>query len=293
MKIQSISIVPQVVGCKARCKYCIAAMTPPTEMGGKLCLSRLENALLYARSGGAQTAIITSKGETLLSSWPFIGEILNRCQEAGFGQRDLHTNASEILKRKEEFYHAFIDIKGRLTNVTITVSHMDGKKNSAVMGIDYDHLETFRFLSQECGLSVRLSCVMNRQGVHDGQSMIGYVEAAKKAGVRAIVFRELWIPAANDDNLRAGPVQEWSRENKVDIATGVKALKELEEQGRAHPIFTLPWGQVVYDVEGLNVACSTCTENFYETGKGAIKSVVYLPDNHLYSSWEFRGSIIF
>lgn len=292
MNIQSISIVPQDVGCNASCKYCIAAMTPPTERGAKLDLSRLRDALLYARAGGAQSAIVTSKGETLISPWSFIGEILNETREAGFGHRDLHTNGFFIAGREEEFYSSLVNIKGRLTNITLTVASLHREINQELMGGGYDYKSVFNFLAEDCDLIIRLSCVMNKQAVRDRASMEEYIALAKSCGVRAIVFRELWIPHVRRRDSKGREVMEWSRENRVKIDVGVKALREMAEEGKASPIFTLPWGQVVYDVDGMNVACSTCTENFREADKGAIKSVVFLPDNHLYSSWEFRGAVI-
>ena len=77
MKFQSISIVPETVGCNARCKYCIADMTPEHRTKKKINFNKLSNALQYAISGGAQTAILTSKGETTLSDWKYLGKIVN------------------------------------------------------------------------------------------------------------------------------------------------------------------------------------------------------------------------
>jgi sulfatase maturation enzyme AslB (radical SAM superfamily) len=71
MKINSISIVPQEVGCNAKCKYCIAHLTKAVRKGRKkpgIILPKLEKCLKFAKEGGAQTAIITSHGETLLGS---------------------------------------------------------------------------------------------------------------------------------------------------------------------------------------------------------------------------------
>lgn len=293
MNIQSISIVPETVGCNARCKYCIARMTPPVEKKLKVKLTHLDEALVYAKSGGAQSAIITSKGETLLSDWKFIGEILDLCDEMGFGQRDLHTNARHIEGREKEFKKYFIENEGHLTNITITMASMDPVVNGDIMGINYDIPRVLEFLSRECDITVRLSCVMNESAVRDRRTMEEYIRKASEYGVRAIVFRELWIPVQISDNPLSKAVNKWSRKNRVPIEIGVAGLKAMEKEGFAHPIFTLPWGQVVYDVEGLNVACSQCTGNFPESRPGFIKSVVYLPNNHLYSSWEFRGSIIF
>lgn len=268
-------------------------MTPHTKSGAKLSLSRLYDALLYAKSGGAQTAIITSKGETLISDWKFIGEILNICGETGFGQRDLHTNGFLINKHREEFFSSLIDIKGRLTNITITVASLNPEINEELMGGKYDFKETMNFLSNECSLSVRLSCVMNKQAVCDIHSMKDYIKKARDYGVHSIVFRELWIPNPSNNDENAAKITNWSRDNKIGLNISVSALKKMTDEGHAHPIFTLPWGQIVYDVEGINITSATCTENFWEAEKGSIKSVVFLPDNHLYSSWEYKGSIIF
>jgi len=52
MNIQSISIVPETVGCDALCKYCIARMPPPAGKRQKVKLTHLDEALVYAKSGG-------------------------------------------------------------------------------------------------------------------------------------------------------------------------------------------------------------------------------------------------
>lgn len=292
MNIQSISIVPEDVGCNAQCKYCIAAITPPVSKSVVIDLSKLYDALIYARAGGAQSAIVTSKGETLLTSWEFIGNILNLCRQTGYGHRDLHTNASLIALNKEKFYSSIINIEGRLTNITITAASLDPDVNYELMGVRYDTAQLFRFLSEECGLVIRLSCILNKKAVKDKKSLLEYAAQAKSLGVRQIVFRELWIPEVVNQNQQGIDIMKWSLENKVDMSIAMDILKDLSAEGKAHPIFTLPCGQVVYDLDGLNTVCATCTENFWESDKGSIKSVVFLPDNHLYSSWEFTGSII-
>ena len=80
-----------------------------------------------------------------------------------------------------------------------------------------------------------------------------------------------------------------SRENKVEIDIANKALETMVQENKAFRIFDLPWGQTVYDVDGINVTAATCTVNYY---KDSIKSLVFLPNNHLYTTWEFEGSII-
>jgi len=78
MKINSISIVPQDVGCNAKCKYCIAHLTKNIRKDLKnpgVNLPKLEKCLKYLKSFNVSTAIITSSGETLSS------KILGRLQQ--------------------------------------------------------------------------------------------------------------------------------------------------------------------------------------------------------------------
>ena len=69
MKINSISIVPEEVGCNYKCKYCIAHMTNDIRKDIRkpgIILPKLEKCLKYAKDLGAGTTIVTSSGEPLL-----------------------------------------------------------------------------------------------------------------------------------------------------------------------------------------------------------------------------------
>jgi len=300
IQIQSISIVPEKVGCNQKCKFCIARMTSSPEaekFNEEKYLKKLKRALKYVRSGGAQTAIITSKGETLLSSEDYLLKIIDLL-EKDFGQIDLHTNGSLLTREMaESFYDA------GLTNITLSVPSLNRHSLVSITEdfVDYKNIIDF---CRDVGLAVRLSCVTNKQGVKDINSMLEYIEKAKLMGAHQIVFRELWIPENSEQN--NPEVYEWSQENFVPLGRFREYIKLFEGVKKAHYIFTLPWGEKVYDIEGMNITCATCTTNYYNSVCSAelcgnnstnvsntIKSVVFLPDGHLYSTWEYEGSMIF
>ena len=299
IQIQSISIVPEDVGCNQKCKFCIARMTSSPEaekFNEEKYLKKLRRALKYVRSGGAQTAIITSKGETLLSSKDYLLRIIGLL-EKDFGQIDLHTNGSLLtLKMAENFYDA------GLTNVTLSVPSLNRNDLKSITedSVDYNDIVGF---CRDVGLTVRLSCVTNKKGVKDLSSMLEYIGKAKLAGAHQIVFRELWVPENSKKN--NPEVYKWSQENFIPLGNFREFIEGLKKERRAHYIFTLPWGEKVYDIEGMNITCATCTTNYYNSvcsaelcgnnstnGSNTIKSVVFLPDGHLYSTWEYEGSII-
>jgi len=276
MNIQSISIVPETVPCNAACKYCIASMTETPKTGKSLSLDRLADGLMYAKAGGAQTAIITSKGETLLSDWDYLGSILKTARDYGFGQRDLHSNMQNVVGREDEFLEKLVDHSYGLTN----------EKSKKIMRATTDYDKLFKFLKQDCNITVRLSCVLNKEGVYDKKTIEEYICAAREKGIDQIVFRGLSVPK----NSKQTKVHDWSLKNKVEASVAAEALEEMVSEGKAHKIFELPWGAAVYDANGTNVSTSAkCSE----TTGSSMKSVIFLPDNHLYSDWEYKGSIIF
>ena len=276
MEVQSISIVPESVGCNARCKYCIASMTYTSNKGDRLNFNRLSNALQYARAGNAQTAILTSKGETLMSDWDYLGDILKLTKEHGFGQRDLHSNMSLVKGREEEFLEKLVAKPYGLTNVTVTAASLDHVKNRELMGIDIDYGQLFRFLKQDADIAVRLSCVMNKEAVHDRKTMEDYISKAKDYDISQIVFRGLWTP----DNSKENKVSRWGRENKIEIDIANNALEAMVKENKAFKIFDLPWGQTVYDVNGINTTAATCTVNYF---KDSIKSLAWV--RYIFPAW--------
>lgn len=284
MKINSISIVPQEVGCNYKCKYCIAHMTKGVREGSPrpgINLPKLEKCLKYAKDFGASTAIITSHGETLMGSWTNIENILWLCSKY-FGQIDLHTNAAEILKLPKYGRGFSQMLAPYLSNITITVAHYDPKKNEELMGRTIDYERLFDTLNS-LGLIIRLSCVTCKEGINSYEKMMDYLEFYHTLGVSQVVFRELWVPKNVDED-----VFEWCFKNKIKQTEINEWLQELQTNNMDCKSLAL-WGNMPYDYNGLAVATSTCTQN---NTQEVIKSVVYNYDNFLYPDWDSKCKIM-
>lgn len=283
MKISSISIVPEEVGCNYRCKYCIAYMTNnvrKTIRKPGIILPKLEKCLKYAQGLGAGTAIVTSSGEPLLGSWTNIENILWLTKKY-FGQIDFHTNASEVLT-PPVFGRDFSQmIAPYITNITITVADYDKDANTNLMGKYIEYRKLFELLNN-LGIVIRLSCVVCRDGINSYEEMKKYLEIYSEMGVSQVVFRELWIPINCDPN-----VSEWCKLNYISQKEINKWLYKLNKENNCKSLSF--WGQQPYDYKGIGVATSTCTKN--NTGE-SIKSVVYRPDNFLYPDWDSKVKIM-
>ena len=312
MKINSISIVPQEVGCNASCKYCIAHLTKDIRKDMKkpgIILPKLEKCLKYAKDGGAQTAIITSSDETLLGSWTNIENILWLCSKH-FGQIDLHTNGKEILLTPEYGKGFDTMIAPYLTNVTITIPHYKEEKQAHLMWHDNtydvpDYEYMFKILKSN-GIRIRLSCVVCDVGIHTMNDLVEYINWAKGHGVNEVIFRELWIPDninELDDHGSRLALEEldkkeperaciirWCYINQINISDIEEVLKMIINTGNTRrKMLSLYDNNQPCDFDGIMVSWSTCTQN---ASYGSIKSVVYRPDNFLYSDWDTKCRIM-
>lgn len=237
-------------------------------------LPKLEKCLKYAQVNGAATAIITSSGETLLGSWTNIENILWLCKKY-FGQIDLHTNGIEILK-PPKFGRDFSQMLAPyLTNITITVPHYDLEKCKE-HGLDVDYEKLFTMLNN-LGLTIRLSCVVNKNDIDSTKEVEKYINYYCELGVSQIVFRELWTPTWQGNHEEE--VYRWCDDHFIsqkDINKFISDLlitKELNWWGNGQP----------YEISNVSVSTSTCTQN---VTREVVKSVVYRPDNYLYPDWD-------
>lgn len=134
MKITTLSIVAGSLACQARCPFCVARMTPANNMTNKLPAVNWRNfkkACLLAKTGGATTVLITSKGEPTLfpdqvtqyleNLWPFEFPII-----------EMQTNGIAIVEEKvtEEQLSKWYALG--LTTVAISIVHYDPAKNHAI-----------------------------------------------------------------------------------------------------------------------------------------------------------------
>lgn len=277
MRTLALSVVPQVVGCNASCKFCISRETFDPAADEGLPEVVLRRACRFARNCGAQTGIITSKGETLLTDPSLLKRVVHILSEY-FGQVDLHTNGLLLPE---------IDIKklkeAGLTNITLSRGHYDWVKNLEMMEVEKrllgacleDWLIPENRRSGGYDLHFRLSCVLAKDYIDSRSKIKKFLAYATKFQANAVIFRELW---AVGDSLQA----KWCREHRVSLMEA-KAFFEQE----AEEILSLPWGKV-YDYMGMAVSVSEC--NF--RSKDFVKSLILLPDNHLYYSWATPASML-
>jgi len=289
MKATSLS-VNLWAPCNAKCPFCISRLTWKTgEHSNDLLIRALPKAYGYAKWHGVDTVLFTSNGEPALAKEE-LETALDIAVSFGFPVIELQTNGYAFTDTSA-IYTGDLAAAG-LTTMAISVAHPDPVRSAEIMGLPsgYNYLDIARQAAEK-GLVVRVSLNLTEDVVdltHPDISVKPWVIYARKlreAGVHQLTLRELGMPEATDKGVR---IAEWISKSAASDSQVGHLARMIERNGK--PLRRLSYGNTVYEFEGLGVVVATCmTDN---TNPDEIRSLILMPDGHLYHSWNHRGSIL-
>jgi len=289
MKATSLS-VNLWAPCNAKCPFCISRLTWKTgEHSNDCLLASLPKAYRYAKWHRVDTVLITSNGEPTLAGDQRrdLFTAIVGAAETGFPVIEMQTNGYTLLE--PAFLNALVE--AGLTTVSISVAHPDPVRSAEIMGLpsDYDYLSVVQAAASK-GLVVRVSLNLLAdhcpKGQVNGQTWArDYAASLREAGVHQLTIRELGLPDGVDPEHR---VPTWIHENKLSAQRTEMLADYIKRTGTA--LRRLSYGNTVYEFEGLDVTVSTCMTDNEDPDE--IRSLILMPDGHVYHSWNHRGSIL-
>lgn len=290
MKIHSmaVSVPPKPNGqlCNAKCPFCISRLTGKAQKWntGKISWQKkLEKACGFAQNNGVSTLFLTGKGE------PFLN--LEDCYEIlsigskYFSIMEIQTNGSlctesNLTKLMEQ----------GLTTLAISISHPNPTKNAALIGLDevVDYHKISK-IANNLGLVIRISFNISNFWEDNDMSVMDWVKkilSDTTIDVHQYTFRKLGLPPSTD-------IPEYSRISKW-IKKYMITDKQINDYIKKHGTFLrqLNWGATIYDVNGFSVAIVECLQK-PGYSEDEIRSIIFMPNGHVYTSWEKTGSILF
>ncbi len=290
MKIQTFSIVTGSEACNARCPFCISKMTPPvgvTLEEPEVNWRNFRIACRLAERCGVTTAMLTGKGEPTLFPEQ-ITKYLQALSEFPFPIIELQSNGILLIERAGAYTKYLRDWYGLgLTTIAISVVHHLPEKNRAVYlphRKAYIDLPELIHLLHECGLSVRLACVMADGFIDSRQDLQAFIAFAKAHQIEQVTVR----PVNRPSNGRSGTAQDWAERHHLRPEQLVDIRSYLEEEGAL--LMTLVHGARVYDVGGQNV-CLTDSLTI-DAGSDDLRQLIFCPDGHLRYDWQYKGAIL-
>ena len=252
--------------CDKNCPYCISLMTPQVEFNYDLFFHNLEKAKYMANTCSVISVLLTSKGEPCLNFHQLVQAAM------AFSDFPLELQTNGIWLRNHPT--ALQELKA--IGVDTIAFSIDGL-------YQVNELMPITKKIRELGMTTRVCFNVTGKIKEIGfrlfiASMIGFY-------IDQILIRQITIPdniLSTDESINT---QKWIQENtNPDIYTGwYNEFMDLVTEKDL--VRTLPHGAQVYDIDGFAVSFSDyCIQESNNTED--IRSLIYLEDGHLYTSWD-------
>ncbi len=280
MKANNLSISIPYKGCDKNCPYCVSKMTGYMESNNELFKINIEKVRRIALTAGVTSVSITSKGEPTLN-FEYVNFI---CQELRDFPLEIQTNGLSMLKNP-----TLVD---RLSLAGIDIFALSMDKPS-----DFELLKPVMKRIKDLNKTVRVT--LNVTDMLPNPKVIGfmdYIDYCKKYDIDQFSLRQITVANYTEIN----ETHEWIKKH-VDSNTYYNQLiaqftEELLSnstdkilQYKFHFLGKLPYGAKLYDVDGISFTYFDYCIQDSNNGED-IRSLIYMEDGHVYSSWSSKAS---
>lgn len=283
--------------CNANCKFCVAQLR--FENKGKMYnkgrissddeyFRRLEYVLDYIRPLNPSVSI--TGGEPTKSRR--LIPILELVEKYGYRKRTLTTNGSGLLD--------VIDGKTILQHITdnhfqhlnISKAHFDEDINRKIMQYERGYcsnedIARIAAFAKAHNLRPRMSCLLLKEGIHDKEGMIEYLNAFRSLGIDNVIFRESMD--YDEDNMLNREKMAYLKANKVRLND---IWRTMDGDSRFTPIRQLLgyyYYVEVYKFQDVDMVSESANlVKLYEQKEKARDTVfemIFHPNGNLNGSW--------
>jgi len=280
MKAQNltISIPPKEGGkiCDKNCEYCISRMTGYIAPDYDMVLRNIEKVKTIAKGTSVSAVLLTGKGEPLLN-FSAVTEISHHFREFPL---EIQTNGLWLSRN----LMAIGQLKAcGMAVISISIDRI-------VQLYDFEALELFKAI-REYGLTVRV-CLNLTNKIDRAEDFKSIFDIIKSMDIGQVLVRNIMVPLSITDTEEAHRTAGWIEEN-VDPSRYERWYKEFKKMVSEDDLIrVLPHGARVYDLEGIGVSFSDyCIQEANNTED--IRSLIFLEDGHLYTSWDKMSSRLF
>ncbi len=277
MKVNCLSISIPNMGCDKNCPYCISKITGYINSNQYLFEKNMYKVKEFVKNIGCTSILLTGKGEPLMNL-----DCVNYCLSY-FNDFpvELQTNGKILYKSFEFGVSDFI--RGLSNNgLNVIAFSIDDEKDI------FKYSDMFKYI-KDLGIVVRVTVI-----VHKGLKLYSvdeWVRICKENNIDQLSFRNLTVPFNNCESEQVKDTIKWIYDNTY--ATYYEALKEqLIKIYKNNIIRKLSFGATIYDCHGISVTLfDYCIQE--NNNDDDIRSLIYMEDGHLYTSWNSKASIIF
>ena len=288
MNIQSLSIMVPCGGhCMNNCKFCVSRMRDDESIFGKEIISATNipqsyiDRIKYVRDAGCDNMIITGTTEPQ-QNMPFINALLaiNSKLDRPFYNIAIQTTGAGMDENDIEF----LALNG-INTLALSVASFNMERN-------WDIIQTpkvARKLSIEqliCAAkanSMNARVCLNLTDEFNPYSLEYIFQWANERNVDQLTFRKIYRSGKNTEQ------DKWIIAHEYDKNSYPKIGHFIVMNGT--PIRKLPFGAMLYDCRGIGVVGDE--DCMAKNNLNEMRYAILRPNNHLYSSWDLKGSLIY
>ena len=269
MKAQNLTISIPYKGCDKNCEYCVSKMTGYIESDIDLMRMKVDKVYNLAKAANVTSVLLTGKGEPLLNR-DILLEFVKKFQEWPV---EIQTNG--IWLSKNLWFLNNIMLVGT-DIIAVSIDTME-------QFWDYENL--FNKI-KKLGMVVRV-CMNVTNLLKINRFFELFIKLTKEDLVDQLLFRNITIP---NNTSKEHSAAKWIT-NNVDKYNYSDLYHQLMDSN-PNEIRTLPDGTKVYDVNGVSVTFSDyCIQDRNDSED--IRSLIFMEDGHLYTSWNSKASMLF
>ena len=279
MKANNLTISLPNKGCDKNCPYCISKLTfTPTKNEGAF-HENLQKVKTFANACGVSSILITGKGEPTLN-FDALTEVSSFFKDYPI---ELQTNGKRLMSIFEYDSPHCLEYICHIDVIAFSIDDINQLLLYKPL-IEYIH---------NIGKLVRVVFLINDHSVKMLKHNLEVIATCTDLKVDQLTFRLVTIPEyIFEYNESSYKVIDWIKENVTQIATNYYNAANTYIKHVGYFIRKLNFGPSVYDVSGLScTAHNACIQDHAD--EDDLRSLIYLEDGHLYTSWNSKASILF
>ena len=288
MNIQSLSIMVPCGGhCMNNCKFCVSRMRDDESIFGKEIISATNipqsyiDRIKYVRDAGCDNMIITGTTEPQ-QNMPFINALLaiNSKLDRPFYNIAIQTTGAGMDENDIEF----LALNG-INTLALSVASFNMERNWDIIQTPKAarrlSIEQLIGIAKANNMNVRVC--LNLTNEFNPYSLEYIFQWANERNVDQLTFRKIYRSGKNTEQ------DKWIIAHEYDKNSYPKIGHFIVMNGT--PIRKLPFGAMLYDCRGIGVVGDE--DCMAKNNLNDMRYAILRPNNHLYSSWDLKGSLIY
>lgn len=297
LKVQTFTVIAGTMACNAYCPDCVSKMTTPRDLYDiynfeDVEWSNFQIAANLALAGGANTFLITGKGEPTLYPQQ-INDYLSFLQNEKYNQmamKELQTNAlnfhdDEFLK--QGWLQRWYD--NGLRVMCLSLVDVDDTPNKAFYcgnKHEYPPLAKTVEILHDLGYTVRASITMTKDVIDNPEDIERVVSVCNDLEIAQLSIRPVRKPAGDTNCPR---IARWVEKNQLSDFQ-IETIRDYVAKNNDRVLDNMMHGAILYEFRGRNLCLTDCLT--LDPNVKGFRQLIFSSNGRLVTDWTSQATML-